>query len=168
MKELWFIQAHRRCAINGIQVVPIKHGEDELEKFIVSCANDHNIQLHRFIDGVHIGQFGQDSMWNIHDLTAFQHRRPNYTRSWLLKLKNKRREARAGRKKGGVGFTAGTKGAIVEDSPSPSPSPVRSPDVRGGIEEEKAMNNSDYTSSDEDNGKGITIKGAAQYMSYKP
>lgn len=28
--------------------------------------------------------------------------------------------------------------------------------------------NSDYSSSDEDNGKGITIKGAAQYMSYKP
>lgn len=98
-------------------------------------------------------------MWNIHDLTAFQHRKPNYTRSWLLKLKNKRREARAGRKKGGVGFSAGTKGAIVDDSPSPSP--VRSPDGRGGaFEEEKAMN-SDYTSSDEDNGKGITIKGAA-------
>jgi hypothetical protein len=115
---------------------------------------------------VHIGQFGQDSMWNIHDLTAFQNRRPNYTRSWLLKLKNKRREAREGRKKGGVGFSAGTKGAVVEDSPSPSP--VRSPDGRGTFEEEKAMNNSDYTSSDEDNGKGITIKGAAQYMSYKP
>ena len=43
MNQLWFIQAHGRCAINGIQVVPIMHGEDESEKFIVSCANDHNI-----------------------------------------------------------------------------------------------------------------------------
>lgn len=90
MKPLWFIQAHRRCAINGIQVVPVKHSEDDIEKFIVSCANDHNIQLHRF-DGVHIGQFGQDSMWNIHDLTAFKGRRANYTRSWDQKLKNERR-----------------------------------------------------------------------------
>jgi hypothetical protein len=35
------------------------------------------------------------------------------------------------------------------------------------MEEDKVMD--DYGSeSDEDNGKGITIKGAAQYMSYKP
>ncbi len=74
---------HRRV-INCINIVEINHGEDaEKEKFIVSSANDHNIQLTRFKDGVHIGQFGQDSMWNIHDLSAFNGREPRYTRSWL-------------------------------------------------------------------------------------
>jgi hypothetical protein len=64
-------------------------------------------------------------MWNIHDLTAFKGRYPNFTRSWALKLKNKRREARANRKRGGgVGFAAGTKGVKFEED-SPSPSPVR-------------------------------------------
>jgi len=68
--------------------VEISHGEfGEKEKFIVSSSNDHNIQLTRFIDGVQIGQFGQDSMWNIHDLSAFNNRLPRYTRSWMQKLK---------------------------------------------------------------------------------
>ena len=83
--ELWFIQVHKRV-INGLEVVELVSGEDDKpRKFIVSCSNDHNIHLTRF-DGVHIGQFGQDSMWNIHDLTAFDKRKPNYTRSWLLKV----------------------------------------------------------------------------------
>jgi hypothetical protein len=163
MKEVWFIQAHRRSAINSIQVVPIKHSDDSYEKFIVTCANDHNIQLHRLIDGVHIGQFGQDSMWNIHDLTAFRGRYPNFTRSWALKLKNRRREARAQRKRGGgVGFAAGTKG-----EESPSPSPVRNQGMSYEDEKEGGVY-SDEVSSDEEDGKGITIKGAAQYMNYKP
>lgn len=46
-----------------------------------------------------------------------------------------------------------------------SQSPVRSPSPKKGGEEEKA--GSDYTSSDDD-GKGVTIKGAAQYLSYQP
>lgn len=56
--QVWFIQAHRRV-INCINIVEIGHGDGgEKEKFIVSSSNDHNIQLTRFIDGVHIGQFG--------------------------------------------------------------------------------------------------------------
>jgi hypothetical protein len=82
-----------------------------------------------------------------------------------MKLKIKRREAR---KKGGVGFKAGTKG-----EESPSPSPVRNPDSRGpgfgAADVEKAGDNIDYSSSDDEKGgKGITIKGASQYLSYKP
>ena len=34
-------------------------------------------------------------MWNIHDLTAFEKRRPKYVRSWLLKLRNKKKEGKA-------------------------------------------------------------------------
>lgn len=79
--EKWFIQAHRRV-INCIQVVEIEKQADG-EKFIVSSSNDHNVHLTRFSDGVHIGQFGQDSMWNIHDLSAFNNRPPRYTRSWM-------------------------------------------------------------------------------------
>ena len=83
IREVWFIQVHRRV-INCINIVEISHGEDgEKEKFIVSSANDHNIQLTRFSDGVQIGQFGQDSMWNIHDLSAFKYRIPRFTRSWI-------------------------------------------------------------------------------------
>ena len=56
--QVWFIQAHRRV-VNCINIVEIGHGDGAgKEKFIVSSSNDHNIQLTRFIDGVHIGQFG--------------------------------------------------------------------------------------------------------------
>lgn len=56
--QVWFIQVHRRV-INCINIVEIDHGEDgEKEKFIVTSSNDHNIQLTRLSDGVHIGQFG--------------------------------------------------------------------------------------------------------------
>ena len=92
---------------------------------MVSSSNDHNIHLTRFIDGVHIGQFGQDSMWNIHDLSAFNSRLPKYTRSWVTKMKKQRRE---GRKKT-VGFRSDVKGGAGtltdEGSMSPSRSPVR-------------------------------------------
>lgn len=82
--ERWFIQTHKRV-INCIQIVSVNR-EDGAELFIVSSSNDHNIHLTRFTDGVHIGQFGQDSMWNINDLSAFSNRQPKYTRSWLAKV----------------------------------------------------------------------------------
>ena len=85
--ERWFIQSHKRV-INCLQIVKVKGGENgEGQKFIVSSSNDHNILMTRFEDGLHIGQFGQDSMWNIYDLSAFNGRVPYYTRSWLAKVR---------------------------------------------------------------------------------
>jgi hypothetical protein len=85
--DKWFVHAHRRV-INCLSVVPIKNEETgRVIKFIVSCSNDHNILLTRFEDGLLIGQFGQDSMWNIYDLQAFEGRRPHYTRSWEAKVR---------------------------------------------------------------------------------
>jgi|LauGreDrversion4_2_1035121.scaffolds.fasta_scaffold64561_1 hypothetical protein len=89
-------------------------------------------------------------MWNIHDLTPFNSRPPKFTRSWLQKLKKKRRE---GRKKT-VGFTLTGKGTTNEEgsvSPTRSPSPDRKSD-----EEEKG-----FGSSSEDETTGVTIKNAS-------
>lgn len=47
-------------------------------------------------------------MWNIYDLSAFDGRTPNFTRSWLEKLKKKRREGRMGKGRA-VGFATDTK-----------------------------------------------------------
>ena len=103
-------------------------------------------------------------MWNIHDLTAFERRRPKYVRSWIskvnslhqhLQIKNKRREGK------NVGFKSES---IKEEreSPSPSPSPTRKQD-----QEEDKFEEDDYTSSDDDL-TGVTIKGASQYLAYQP
>lgn len=103
-------------------------------------------------------------MWNIHDLTAFNNRPPRYTRSWMQKLKNEKREARKERKKKAVGFKSDTK---ADDY---SPSPVRSPSPLHKGEEEKGDGQragSDMSSSDDD-ATGTTIKGASQYLSYQP
>jgi hypothetical protein len=43
-------------------------------------------------------------MWNIHDLTAFNKKEPRYTRSWIQRDKNQKREARRELKKKTVGF----------------------------------------------------------------
>ena len=66
-------------------------------------------------------------------------------------MKKQRQEARKEKKQKQVAFRQDT---IKEESVSP----VRSPSLKRVGEEEKA--GSDYTSSDED-GKGVTIKGAA-------
>ena len=79
IKVEWFIIAHKSI-INSIQIVEGKQFTED--KFIITASNDHNIHLHRLSNGVFIGQFGQDSMWNIHDLTAFEKRRPRYVRAW--------------------------------------------------------------------------------------
>lgn len=79
IKTEWFIIAHK-SVINSIQIV---EGEQfDQDRFIITASNDHNIHLHRLSNGVLIGQFGQESMWNIHDLSAFEKRRPKYVRSW--------------------------------------------------------------------------------------
>jgi len=55
-------------------------------------------------NGVLIGQFGQESMWNIHDLSAFDRRRPKYVRSWFLANFPKRIKKSLGPQKKTVGF----------------------------------------------------------------
>ena len=78
----WFIVAHK-SQINTIQLC--EAFEDDI--YIITASNDHNIHLHRLSNGVFIGQFGADAQWNIHDLTAFDRRRPNYVRTWYQKVR---------------------------------------------------------------------------------
>lgn len=80
---VWFIAAHKKM-INSIQLCEAFAAD----KFIISASNDHNIHLHRLSNGVFIGQFGQESMWNIHDISAFEKRRPKFVRDWYLKVIN--------------------------------------------------------------------------------
>ena len=53
IKIEWFIQAHK-TVINSIQLVE----QFDTDKFIITASNDHNIHLHRFSNGVLLGQFG--------------------------------------------------------------------------------------------------------------
>lgn len=52
--EKYFIIAHR-ATINSIQIVEYIKSD----RFIITAANDNNINLHRLKNGVFIGQFGQ-------------------------------------------------------------------------------------------------------------
>ena len=82
MREIWFIQAHR-STVNSVAIVEtfIDHPLSDQEGFLLSCANDCNILLHRLSTGQKVGQFGQSS-WNIYDMSTIK-RRPNYDRDWL-------------------------------------------------------------------------------------
>ena len=76
----------------------IKIAEEKVpEKFIVSASNDNNIHLHRLINGVYIGYFGQKPGWNINDMSPYEKRKPRYVRDWYLKLKAKMKAIRAKR-----------------------------------------------------------------------
>lgn len=108
-------------------------------------------------------------MWNIHDLSAFSGRQPKFTRSWLARLKKQRRE---GRKKQ-VGFKSDVKGGGFSDegSLSPSRSPVRKMGTTGGAgvaSDDQDRDSAESGSSSEGEGKGITLKGASQYLAYQP
>ena len=84
--EKYFIIAHR-STINSIQIVDektIKSG-----RFIISAGNDNNINLHQLETGIQIGQFGQAKPWNIHDISAFEKKKPRYVREWYLLLKQR-------------------------------------------------------------------------------
>jgi hypothetical protein len=65
------------------------------EKYIISASNDNNIHLHRLINGVYIGYFGQKPGWNINDMSAYANRKPRYVRDWYLKLKAKMKAIKA-------------------------------------------------------------------------
>ena len=88
--EKYFIIAHK-ANINTISIVEeFKH-----ERFIITAANDNNINLHRLRDGVLIGQFGQANAWNIHDMTPYSNKKPRYVREWYLKLKQRMKQLKA-------------------------------------------------------------------------
>lgn len=101
----WFIRAHRKM-VNSVEMVEQKNEEDiessesgedielpeGLEKeerqpwpdiFILTAGADWDILLHRLSTGVKIGQFAQDELWNIFDMTPYDKVRPNYVREWL-------------------------------------------------------------------------------------
>ena len=82
--EKYFIIAHK-AVINGIQIV--EESNIKSDKFIITCSNDNNINLHRLSNGVFIGQFGQANGWNIHDISPYENRKPRFVREWYLKLK---------------------------------------------------------------------------------
>ena len=103
----WYINAHRKM-INSVEMVEqrddvfeedsddenieLPEGLAPEEKvpwpdvFILTAGQDWDVLLHRLSNGVKIGQFGQDELWNIYDMSAFDKIRPNYYNEWL-KLK---------------------------------------------------------------------------------
>lgn len=103
----WYINAHRKM-INSVEMVEqrddvfeedsddenieLPEGLAPEEKvpwpdvFILTAGQDWDVLLHRLSNGVKIGQFGQDELWNIYDMSAFDKVRPNYYNEWL-KLK---------------------------------------------------------------------------------
>ena len=104
----WFINAHRKM-INTVEIVEqrddiyndsdsddahieLPEGMEPEEKkpwpdvFVLTAGADWDILLHRLSNGVKIGQFAQDNLWNIYDMSPYENIRPNYVREWL-KLK---------------------------------------------------------------------------------
>jgi len=56
---------------------------------VLSASQDWDILLHRLSNGIRIGQFAQDDLWNIYDMTPYEKLRPKYVREWLAKKKEK-------------------------------------------------------------------------------
>ena len=57
--------------------------------FVLTAAQDWDILLHRLSNGVRIGQFAQDDLWNIYDMTPYEKIKPKYVREWLAEKKEK-------------------------------------------------------------------------------
>lgn len=57
--------------------------------FILTASQDWNILIHRLSNGVKIGQFAQEQLWNIFDMSPYEGVRPNYVREWLKQKKQK-------------------------------------------------------------------------------
>lgn len=53
------------------------------DSFVLTASQDWDILLHRLSNGVRIGQFAQDDLWNIKDMYPYQGVRPRYVREWL-------------------------------------------------------------------------------------
>ena len=50
---------------------------------MLTAGQDCDILLHRLSNGVRIGQFYQEDLWNIYDMTPYEKIRPKYVREWL-------------------------------------------------------------------------------------
>ena len=59
------------------------------DSFVLSAGQDWDILLHRLSNGVRIGQFAQDELWNIYDMTQYDKIKPRYVREWLKEKKAK-------------------------------------------------------------------------------
>ena len=55
----------------------------ESDRFVVSASTDNNILLHRISSGVRVGQFNQEKLWKIKNMSEFDNKRPNLVRDWL-------------------------------------------------------------------------------------
>ena len=56
---------------------------------MLTAGQDCDILLHRLSNGVRIGQFYQEDLWNIYDMEPYDKIRPKYVREWLaVKKKN--------------------------------------------------------------------------------
>ena len=177
--EKYFIIAHR-SVINTIQIVEEKNIKSD--RFIITASNDNNINLHRLSNGVFVGQFGQAKGWNIHDMSPYENAKPRYVREWYLKLKARMKANKAKREAEAA--------LAIEQGGEPGQSSVASPtkiDGKGSADmsdpgsygDREDHLQSEYNdmladqiefSEDEDveEDGGITIKNAAQYLSYKP
>jgi len=103
----WFIYAHRKL-ITSIEVVEqgeeTRYDESDDEDllpeglrpeeridwpdlFVLTASMDWDILLHRLSNGVKIGQFAQDELWNIYDMSPYEKIRPRYVREWLQEKK---------------------------------------------------------------------------------
>ena len=111
MGNPWFVNAHR-STINSVEIVEQKddiYNEEDSDDaaielpenmapeerkpwpdlFVLTASSDWDILLHRLSNGVKIGQFAQDNLWNIYDMTPYENIRPNYVRDWLKQKKTK-------------------------------------------------------------------------------
>lgn len=105
----WFVNAHRKL-ISSVEIVEqgdqnfdddesddvdLPEGLQPEERipwpdcFVLTAGQDWDILLHRLSNGVRIGQFAQDDLWNIYDLTPYEKIKPRYVREWLAMKKAK-------------------------------------------------------------------------------
>ena len=105
----WFINAHRKL-ITTVEIIQQREQEESEEEdddfelpegltkeervdwpdfFVLTASQDCDVLLHRLSNGVRIGQFAQDELWNIYDMTPYEKIRPNYVRDWLVEKKEK-------------------------------------------------------------------------------
>lgn len=104
ISDPWFINAHKKM-ISSIEIIeqsdePMEEDSDdeniELPEglapeervpwpdcFVLTASVDQDILLHRLSNGVKIGQFYQDDLWNIYDMSAYEKIRPRYDKYWL-------------------------------------------------------------------------------------
>jgi len=105
----WFVNAHRKL-ITSVEIVEQgdqcldDDSDDDVDlpeelrpeervpwpdSFVLTASQDWDILLHRLSNGVRIGQFAQDDLWNIYDMAPYEKVKPRYVREWLAIKKEK-------------------------------------------------------------------------------